>query len=116
MELEKCDTPEIRLNLFPVINLPNCIMGNQDFKKKINLGLLTKILQHNHIFKPEYDLRKNPRQNFVTITIHLIDGVEGKFWVFANGTCRTNMQVKDEIKLSVLDLFYKLYAKSTLED
>lgn len=108
--------PELQFSKFRKIKLPNGIIGSEDYKKKLNLPNLNKNLEHNKIFKPQYDLDSNPSQNYVMITIQNLDEITGNFWVYSNGTVCTNIGLKDDIIISLLDFFYKLYGRESLEN
>jgi hypothetical protein len=108
--------PELRLNLFPTINLSNAIVGDRDYGKRIDLQKLCLILKESPIFICSFDRRKNPFQNFVQITISNLGFFTGTFWVYSNGTCKTNMPIIDKYKLMVLDMWYRAYVRGCFND
>ena len=81
-----------------------------DFKKKINLKKLHKLIEGNQSFKPKYDTRANPCQNYVEITI------TGSLWVYANGTVNTKLNLPDEALIVFLGKLYNAYMRECLEE
>lgn len=108
--------PELQFSKFRKIKLPNGLIGSEDYPKKISLPLLQKKLAHNLLFLARYDLDSNPSQNFVMITVQNLEEIQGTFWVYSNGTVCTNIGLKDDIIISLLDFFYKLYGRESLEN
>jgi translation initiation factor IF-3 len=101
--------PIIKENFSRTVTLQNGLEGSKDYAKRINLQKVKEVLAENKMFKADYDLRKNPRQNYVEITLH------GKVWLFANGTCKTNVEVTDKLLLELMNFFYQTYARDCLE-
>ncbi len=108
--------PEIQFSKFRKLKLPNALQGSGDYPKKISLHKLQKNLQHNLLFNAKYDLDSNPSQNFVMITVQNLEEITGNFWIYSNGTVCTNIGLKDDIIISLLDFFYKLYGRESLEN
>jgi len=108
--------PELKLNLFPAVNLPNAIVDDRDYGKRINLEKLVAILKDCPVFIADYDRRKKPNQNYVCISINNLGFFSGKFWVYSNGTCSTNMPMADKFKLMVLDMWYRAYVRGCFND
>lgn len=115
-KLSEEKNPEIRLNLFPTVNLPNAIEGDRDFGRRINLEKLNASLKDCPIFVGCFDRRKNPYQNYIEVTINNLGFFSGKFWIYSNGTTKTNMPMADKFKLMVLDLFYRGYIRGCFND
>jgi hypothetical protein len=106
---------ELQPSKFRKVKLPNGLPLTKDSGKKINLLALYQSLQNNPIFKPQYDLDTNPRQNFVKIDIINLN-INGCMWIYSNGTISTNIGLKDEILISLIDFLYQLYGRDTLEN
>jgi hypothetical protein len=81
-----------------------------DFKKKINLKKLHALIEGNQSFKPKYDTRSNPFQNYVEIVI------TGSIFVYSNGTVNTKLNLPDEALLVFLGKLYNAYMRECLEE
>jgi len=97
-----------------VIWLPNSEhnpKGNlsPDYKKKINLKKLHKLIEGNQSFNPKYDTRANKYQNYVQIDI------TGSLWVYSNGTVNTSINLPDEALIVFLGKLYNAYMRDCLE-
>lgn len=99
------------------IALPNKITDKREkrlikypgYGKKINLGILHKLLQNNSSFCSSYDKDLNPNQNFVTIKI------SGTARLYSNGTVTTNLNLPDSSLEMFFEKFYEAYIKECLE-
>jgi len=80
-----------------------------DYKKKINLKKLHHTIEGNQSFKPKYDTRCNPFQNYVEINI------TGSIWVYSNGTVNTKLNLPDEALIVFMSKLYNAYMRDCLE-
>ena len=110
---------EHKLNFIPpktrTIELFNKDIRHHDFGKKIDLQKLCESLKENNLFVPSYDLDSNPFQNYIQIDVKGLNDIEGSFWIYANGTARTNIGVHKDYLCYLTIFLYNMYIKDNFK-